>query len=386
MSKRFVYLVAFMILIALFTVSCSGGTTSTSTGGAKIELGYDYNDEFYIVSPRTSFAAGEDFYVSFDNNEPFDSDSITIQADDTETGEQYGEIIFDVDPQWTIMVTEPLSIADPGKYKLKAAINGKVRATQDVIIDGPKESASEAPAVTAGPGEMTTFNESGISFTFPASLATGARSEFGEEDIFDNYMAQIESLKIVFENYIYSNAYEAPLMRLYITEEYSSNSEYATLQINDLIKYIADPSSIRGAQDFSGGFRELPFLPNLGAGQQFYSNAIPISFQNGKGIRYLTQYVQNTAPVTNGGLFYTFQGLTDDGMTYISLTLPVDHPDLPADWDDFFSTANITYETLEENYLDYIMQVTDYIHETDDNLFMPSLKMLDEIVMSLHVE
>jgi hypothetical protein len=124
----------------------------------------------------------------------------------------------------------------------------------------------------------------------------------------------------------------------------------------------------------------------LGAGQQFYSNAIPISFQNGKGIRYLTQYIQNTAPVTNGGLFYTFQGLTDDGMTYISLTLPVNHPDLPADRDDFFSTANITYETLEENYWDYIIQVTDYIHETDDNLFMPSLKMLDEIVMSLHVE
>jgi hypothetical protein len=255
-----------------------------------------------------------------------------------------------------------------------------------ILVSPFAVSCSGDTTSTSGSGEKVFFNEAGVTFTFPASLATGARSEFVEEDIFDNHMAQLKSLKIVFQNYIYSNAFETPILSLFITEEYSSNLEYATLQIDDLKKYIADPNSIRGAQDFSGGFRELPFLPNLGAGQQFYSNAIPISFQNGKGIRYLTQYIQNTAPVTNAGLFYTFQGLTDDGMTYISLTLPVNHPDLPADWDDYFSTANTTYETLEENYLDYIMQVTDYIHETDDNLFMPSLKVLDEIVKSLHIE
>jgi hypothetical protein len=371
MSKRFVYLMAFMILIALFTISCSGGTTSTSTGGAKIELGYDYNDEFYIISPRTSFAAGEDFYVSFNNNEPFDSDSITIQADDTETGEQYGEIIFDVDPQWTIMVTEPLSIADPGKYKLKAAINGKVRATQDVIIDGPKESASEAPAVTAGPGEMTTFNESGISFTFPASLAARVMPEVIEEYLDYDEISHPDYLQIVFD--------KTPVLKLFMIEEYISISEYAASQINDLNKYVSDVNSINGLQ-------ELPFLPNPMAGQQFYASAIPISFQNGKGIRYLTQYVQDISPVTNDGLIYTFQGLTNDGQIYISFTMPVSHPDLSADWDDFFNTYEVTYETFSDNYQDYLTLEIDMLHESDDELFTPSLKVLDNIVMSLSIE
>jgi hypothetical protein len=133
--KRFIWLIVIMVLISLFTVSCSGGTTSTSIGGAKIEMGDDHDDDLYIISPRTSFSPGESFYVSFDNNAPFDSDSVTIQADDTETEELYGEITYNVDPEWTIMVTEPVNIEEPGKYKFKAIVNGSVRATQDIIIE-----------------------------------------------------------------------------------------------------------------------------------------------------------------------------------------------------------------------------------------------------------
>jgi hypothetical protein len=135
MSKRLIGLIVIIILVSLFAVSCSGGTTSTSIGGAKIEMGDDYDDDLYIISPRTSFSAGEDFYISFDNNASFDSNSITIQADDTETGEFFGEISYDVDPEWTILVTEPLNIGEPGKYKFKAIVNGAVRATQDIIIN-----------------------------------------------------------------------------------------------------------------------------------------------------------------------------------------------------------------------------------------------------------
>ena len=135
MSKRLIWLTVFIILVSLFAVSCSGGTTSTSIGGAKIEMGDGYDDDLYIISPRTSFSAGEDFYISFDNNASFDSNSITIQADDAETGEFFGEISYDVDPEWTIMVTVPVNIGEPGKYKFKAIINGTVRATQDIIIN-----------------------------------------------------------------------------------------------------------------------------------------------------------------------------------------------------------------------------------------------------------
>ncbi|MEO8354588.1 MAG: hypothetical protein ABI621_01610 [Chloroflexota bacterium] len=38
-----------------------------------------------------------------------------------------------------------------------------------------------------------------------------------------------------------------------------------------------------------------------------------INFQNGRGIRFLTQYAQYPAPINNHELFYHFQGLTNDG-------------------------------------------------------------------------
>ncbi len=136
MSTRFVWLTVFILLVAFATVSCSGGTTSTSIGGAKLELGEDYDDDLYIISPKTTFKTGENFYISFDNNASFDSNLIVFQLIVAETDELFGDIVYDdVDPQWTIIVTEPLYVNDPGKYNVKALVNGKVRATQDIIVN-----------------------------------------------------------------------------------------------------------------------------------------------------------------------------------------------------------------------------------------------------------
>ena len=136
MNKSFIWLTLFIVLVALVATSCSGGTTSTSVGGAQLELGAEYDDDLYIISPKTTFAPGENFYISFDNNASFDSNVITFQVFIVETDELFGEIIYDdIDPEWTILVTEPLYIDDPGKYNVKAVVNGKVRATQDIIVN-----------------------------------------------------------------------------------------------------------------------------------------------------------------------------------------------------------------------------------------------------------
>ena len=105
----------------------------------------------------------------------------------------------------------------------------------------------------------------------------------------------------------------------------------------------------------------LPFLPIFNAAQVFHSNEQPLAFQNGTGIRFLTQYAQAPYPVNNQSLFYTFQGLTDDGAYYVSAILPINaaflsadgNPEspppsdgVPFDWDNFENVDASIYRLI----------------------------------------
>jgi hypothetical protein len=135
MFKRYGLLFAVIFALTLVAASCSGGTSSTSIDGAAIQVGAEVNDDLYIVSPKTNLSVGEDFYVSFDNNASFESDYITMKIENSESGEVLDEISYNVDPEWTIIVTEQLYFPDPGKFKISFIVNEKVRATQEVIVE-----------------------------------------------------------------------------------------------------------------------------------------------------------------------------------------------------------------------------------------------------------
>lgn len=107
----------------------------------------------------------------------------------------------------------------------------------------------------------------------------------------------------------------------------------------------------------------LPFLPTFNAGQVFHSNERPFAFQNGTGIRFLTQYAQAPYPVNNFSLFYTFQGLTNDGKYYVAAILPINaaflspdgNPDtplpvdgVPFDWNNY-ENINSHFELVNKN-------------------------------------
>jgi hypothetical protein len=135
MFRRYGLLFAVIFAVALLAVSCSGGTSSTSIDGAAIQIGAEANDDLYIVTPKTNLSIGEDFYVSFDNNASFASDYITMKIENSESGEVLELIEYNVDPEWTIVVTEMLYFPDPGKFKISFIVNEKVRATQEVIVE-----------------------------------------------------------------------------------------------------------------------------------------------------------------------------------------------------------------------------------------------------------
>ena len=70
----------------------------------------------------------------------------------------------------------------------------------------------------------------------------------------------------------------------------------------------------------------LPAAPFMNAQQSFASNIQTLSFQNGSGVRFVTQYDQYAAPANNQDLFYQFQGVTRDGAYYILAIFPITTP------------------------------------------------------------
>jgi hypothetical protein len=132
--RRYGLLFVVIFAVALLAVSCSGSTSSTSIDGAGIQVGAEVNDDLYIVSPKTNVAVGEDFYISFDNNASIGTGVVTLLVEDSESKEVIEEISYEVDPEWTIIVTEQLYFPDPGKFKISFIVNDEVRATQEVIV------------------------------------------------------------------------------------------------------------------------------------------------------------------------------------------------------------------------------------------------------------
>jgi hypothetical protein len=135
MLRKQSFVLISILLMTLFLVSCSGGVSSTSIDGANLELGSSHNDDLEIVSPKTTFAANEEFYVSFDNNASFNVSSFDLIIENVDTGVVTDEISFNIDPEWSIVVTDTFFIEAPGKYKFSAVVNGSVRATQEIIVE-----------------------------------------------------------------------------------------------------------------------------------------------------------------------------------------------------------------------------------------------------------
>lgn len=122
----------------------------------------------------------------------------------------------------------------------------------------------------------------------------------------------------------------------------------------------------------------LPFLPTWNAGQMFHSNFETVAFQNGSGIRYLTEFSQFPHPISNTGMIYTFQGITNDGLYYVSAILPINVDFLvgyptPTDQGDFVFIQS------------EVERVTQQLNTASSEAFTPSLLTLDALMQSMSV-
>jgi hypothetical protein len=252
----------------------------------------------------------------------------------------------------------------------------------ETVVAATFQALTAAVPPTQTPISGTLVSVNNIAFVIPTDVGSGAQAETIEAVPPTSDMPWWEIAprydKYRLQGYPLVNTFHTPTIYVYPVNEY--------LQVNaDMAELFDSLKAIIAGQPLP---EALPFLPAFNAAQIFHSNEQILTFQNGKGIRFLTQYGQAPYPVNNNSLFYTFQGLTDDGAYYVAATLPINaaflsadgDPDtslpadgVPFDWENF--------ENINQHY-DLVKQK---LNGTDPAAFNPMLTNLDALIQSILV-
>jgi len=213
----------------------------------------------------------------------------------------------------------------------------------------------------------------GVSFSYGDGLGRDVSTKIVPSDLGEGpYWGSPEHIEFEFVGYPVANDYHQPAVFIFSVADYKAGSEGA-VEIIDRLQTLLDS---RPANPEGG----IPLLPIYNAGELGWAKVAYFDFQNGSGVRFVTQLGQAFWPFHNRAMFYTYQGLTGDGRYYVSVIMPLSHPMLDAydnyqPPDDFYDIA----ETL-------VREQVDGLNSQTDESFTPNIAVLDEMVQSLRVE
>lgn len=126
-----------------------------------------------------------------------------------------------------------------------------------------------------------------------------------------------------------------PQLRVFPVEPYEAMYDHAG--ITAITEYIAalKQQIVQGSTELPADMSQpLPFLPVFNAAQDLAANVKAVEFNNGNGYRFITHYGQAADAFLSGQVFYTFQGLTDDGKYLVVLMFPLETDLLPETYDE----------------------------------------------------
>ena len=216
----------------------------------------------------------------------------------------------------------------------------------------------------------------GIGFSYDKSIAqnispvTVPGQDMGEESMpGDTYPTHV---MFDFIGYAAGERFHNPRIFIYPVGDYQAMSPYAADIIDSLKQTLINKPA-------GGSPSNMPFLPLWNAAQIFSAKVDYFNFKNGSGVRYLTMFGQALWPVDNQNLFYTYQGLTEDGRYYIAAILPITHVGLPDQGriDD--------YMAFEENWENYIADTITWLETQSGQSFLPSVDQLDAMMASFEI-
>jgi hypothetical protein len=244
-------------------------------------------------------------------------------------------------------------------------------------------SASPAPttaeAATQAPGQLTPDGEiassGGISFLIPngmASDATAAATTEVELPYINPGGGDMpQHTKFTLNNYaVKSETMLTPTVIVFKADEFAQYSEMTTAMVSDL---------------HNMQYTDGQPVPQSLASTTLMAQVHGVNFQNGKGIRYLTQIQQAPLPINNHDMFYYYQGITNDGLYYVEVILPVQVPFLASDNTPNTAVPADGIPFNMENLGEYYNTVTQKLNATDTFSFTPYLDHIDSLIQSMQI-
>src|SRR5512146_953157 len=240
--------------------------------------------------------------------------------------------------------------------------------------------ATEAPTQAA---QGVPVNYKNVSFVLPIAAAPETVPASSDQNA-PPWDAGPEHIHFRFDGYnVPADSFSVTQIDIFPAQPYANANAGGNISLQRLQGVLGNPNAALTNDN-------LPQVPYFNAASLFAAQVKRIHFQNGDGVRVVSQYGQAYGPVTNNGTFYHFQGLTSDGKYYIIAVLPVEAPflqngndpsaPLPAGGIPF--PGYMADNTAAEN---YYQAVSDKLTSTPDDQFTPSLAQLDALVQSINV-
>jgi hypothetical protein len=225
-----------------------------------------------------------------------------------------------------------------------------------------------------------------LSIVLSPELASGARgSQFSraEGDNVPPWEVTPGHIQLKLEGYLLQGKSQLPQIYVYPALEYAQMRPAAFESIHRLDNILYAP----GGPALND---QLPAVPFFNAAQVFASNVQLISFQNGQGVRFLTEYAQYAASANNHDLLYHFEGLTRDGKYYIIAILPITAPMLAetSDGGAPLPPGGVPYPYFADPEADmqlYYKSVLDLLNASPSDVFTPTLEQLDQLIQSMKI-
>jgi hypothetical protein len=254
------------------------------------------------------------------------------------------------------------------------------------VTKTPIPTATPTSSPSATPGDID-YQLDGLTLTIPACLSmVPALTILPAQPYDDNAgprMVYPQHRQISFSGYALTGKFFEPIIRVFPVAEYEPMHTTAASSIKRMREVLAtrtiEPKNT------------IPLLPGYNAMQVFHAQVKFMDFQNGTGLRWLTELAQYSAPVNNRDLFYSYQGMTSDGKYWLSIMLPVNAAYLQETWDSTEVPQGGLVQPApgspnwSEELKSYYTLMLGMLNNTPDSEFSPALDCLDKLATSVSI-